>query len=274
MEESLTYALLNMVMFLAVLGVVAGFLAGLLGIGGGAVLVPGLYFVFHTLGYPSALLMHLSIATSLSIIVPTGLSSARAHWKRGAVDFELVKLIGSGVIIGSFLGGFCAAFLSAFFLKLMFSVVIGALAILMFADPARVPLFSDVPGFPVPFFAGNFIGGVSSLIGIGGSTLSVPFMVLCKVPMPRAVGTASALGVLVSVPAVFGYVISGLGVVGRPELSIGFVSLPAFVVITTLSVLCAPLGACVAHRIPHKILRIGFAAFMVLVSLKMGMSLF
>lgn len=251
------------------LGAFAGFLAGLLGIGGGVVLVPGLYAIFTLLGFQSDYLMHVAVGTSLAIIVPTGFSSARSHWKKGAVDMNLVRQIGIGIFIGVVIGMVVIGRLSSENLKMIFASAILILAMIMVFNPARFQIVDRVPGQPWSGLAGVVIGGISSLIGIGGATMSVPFMSLCKVPIHRAIGTASALGLVISIPATIGAVIVGWGQdVGLP-LSLGFVSVPAWVCIIPVSVTVAPFGAWAAHKLPVKIMKHGFAVFMVLVSLKM-----
>ena len=251
------------------LGAVAGFLAGLLGIGGGVVLVPGLYAIFSLLGFHSPYLMHIAVGTSLAIIVPTGFSSARSHWKKGAVDLELVRQIGSGIFIGVILGTLVISGLSGDTLKMIFASAILILALIMLFNPARFELVSQMPKQPVPGLAGVVIGGISTLIGIGGATLSVPFMSLCKVPIHRAIGTAAALGLVISVPATLGSILIGWSEPSRLPLSLGFVNVAAWLCIIPVSVMVAPLGAWAAHKVPVKALKRGFAVFMIVVSIKM-----
>jgi len=265
--------IVELLKFLSLLGVAAGFLAGLLGIGGGGVFVPGLFFVFNYLGYSEDVVMHMALGTSLAIIFPTGLISAFSHYKRGGVDIPLVRSIGIVVVSGALLGSYLASYLSGFILALIFTVVVAALTLVMMVNPSKFKLWQGVPGAPWPALAGLGIGNVSSLIGIGGATLTVPFLTLCHIPIARAVGTAAALGVLISLPAALGYALTGLDIAGRPPISMGYISLPALAFTGFFSALTAPLGVCIAHKIPPKILKAGFALFMISVCIKMGTSL-
>ena len=251
------------------LGVIGGFLAGLLGIGGGAVLVPGLYSIFSLTGFQHPNIMHICIGTSLAVIVPTGLSSARAHWKKGAVDISLVRHLGIGVLVGVFIGTALAGFLSGVFLKLIFASAIAVLALIMIVNPSRFTLMDDVPAQPWSGIVGGGIGFVSSLIGIGGATMTVPFLSLSSVPIHKAIGTAAALGLVISVPAMIGFVIIGWGEPGLPIFSLGYVSILAWLCIVPVSVLIAPLGVACSHRIPVPLMKKGFAVFMILVAFKM-----
>lgn len=254
---------------LIALGALSGFLAGLFGVGGGVVLVPGLYALFTLLGFEHEMLMHLCVGTSLAIIVPTGLSAARAHHRRGSVDFDLLKTIGPGIVVGVITGAALAAFLTGDALKLIFALTISALAVLMILDPARFQLVSHMPRQPVPSIAGVIIGHISTLIGIGGATLSVPFMSICHVPIRTAIGTAAALGLFISIPAMIGFVLIGFTEDELPPFSFGFVNGLAWLAIVPSSVLIAPLGARLAHRLPVSLMRKGFAIFMIVVAAKM-----
>ena len=259
---------------LAALGSVAGFLAGLLGIGGGIVLVPGLLFLFSYLGFSSDALIHVCVGTSLALIVPNGLMSARAHWKKAAVDFGLVKQIGVGVLIGVVVGIVVADVLSGEILQMVFACAIVVLAAIMVADPSRFQFSHSMPARPVPTIAGGVIGSISSLIGIGGGTLSVPFMTTCGVAIHRAIGTASALGVVIAVPAALGFVLIGLGEAGRPSFSVGYVNVLAWGLILPTSLLSVRAGVWVAHKAPVDIMRKVFAAFLVVVAVKMWIDVF
>lgn len=271
MDVLLTY--LPVIVMLACLGGVAGFLAGLLGVGGGIVLVPGLYFVFHSLqshmGFDPAYLMHISVGTSLAIIVPTGLSSALSHKRKGSVDFILVRNIGIGVVFGVVLATWIARGLDEAAMKMIFASAILVLAGIMMVNPSRFKLSGHEPKQPFTTIAGGIIGTLSTLIGIGGATLSVPYMSLHGVSMHRAVGTASALGLVIAVPAALGFAFIGWGLDNLPPFSIGYVNVLAWACIIPVSVSVAPLGASVAHRISVKRLKMIFAIFMVLVALNM-----
>lgn len=251
------------------IGLLAGFLAGLLGIGGGVVLVPGLYYSLTALGYDPALMMHVAIGTSLAVIVPTGFSSARAHWQKGAVGMDLVKNIGIGVLLGVVCGTILARFMDGESLKSFFAIVLFILAIVMITNPARYALFDGVPRQPGAGLGGLVIGTISTLMGIGGATISVPFMTLCKTPIHKAIGTASALGMVISVPGTLGFVLIGWGHEGLPPLSFGYVNVVAWALIVPVSVLMAPWGAAAAHKVSVNRLRTVFALFMIFVSVRM-----
>lgn len=275
--------LLPFIFMLLSLGVVAGFLAGLLGVGGGIVLVPGLYYVFMSVqgqtGFDQSLLMHVCVGTSLAIIVPTGFSSALAHHKRGAVDFYLVRAIGAGVILGVIWATYIVRGLEGQVLKMIFASALPLFAALMIFGKrwnkgAHVGEDKGVERANLADRSVGFvIGLLSSLIGIGGATLSVPYMSMRGVAMHRAVGTASALGLVISVPAACGFMLVGLGREGLPIYSVGYVNILAWVCVIPASILIAPLGAKFAHQIAVRPLRIGFACFMVLVSLNMWRSI-
>ncbi len=264
----------SLIFLLLFLGSVAGILAGLLGIGGGIILVPGLYYIFSSMqdeiGIDSAYLMHLSVGTSLAIIVPTGLSSAFAHYKKGGVDFNLVKLIGLGVVIGVIVASLTAKGLSGKSMQMIFATVICVLALIMIAGRS---LFQPKEEYVInklgASIAGVIIGFISTLIGIGGATLSVPYMAMNGVPMRRAIGSASALGLVIAVPAAFGFMIIGWGLEGLPPYSLGYVNFLAWICVIPAGVIAAPFGAKLTHKISVKRMKLVFAIFMILVALNM-----
>lgn len=261
--------LIVLLAFLLCLGGAAGFLAGLLGIGGGLVLVPGLYYGLTALGYPAADMMHVAVGTSLAVIIPTGLSSARAHWKRGAVRMDMVRTIGAGILVGVVLGTVLAAQISGDGLKIFFAMAVSGFAVMMFTDPARFRRSGDGPRPLVAAAGGTVIGTISTLMGVGGATMSVPFMTIWNIPVHKAVGTAAALGLVIAVPAALGFVVIGWGRVPEVPGMIGYVNMLAWLVIVPASVLAAPLGAHVAHSLSLKWLRAVFALFLLLVAARM-----
>jgi len=260
---------LPLILLIVLIGCTAGFLAGMLGVGGGIVLVPGLYYGFGMLGYDTASIMHLAVGTSLAVIIPTGLSSARAHWKRQAVDKSLLMKMGPGIVLGVLAGTCLAGMMSGDALKTVFAVAIIGLAIIMIGNPSQFTFLKAMPPQPVPALSGVVIGTLSTLMGIGGATVSVPFMSLSGVDMRKAVGTASALGLLIAVPGTLGFTILGGGSQDVPPFSIGYVNVLAWLLIVPFSVICAPLGAHLAHGISITKLRRVFAVFMVIVALRM-----
>jgi uncharacterized membrane protein YfcA len=258
-----------LIAFLLSLGALAGFLAGLLGIGGGLVLVPGLYFGLKAMGFDSGALMHVAVGTSLAVIIPTGLSSARAHWKRSAVRLDLVKQIAPGILLGVAGGTFIAHHIEEQGMTMFFACALSALAILMLVNPARFSPLQSTPRQPWMGLSGVVIGVFSSLMGIGGATISVPWMAMCRVPMHTAVGTASALGLVIAIPAAIGFIIIGWNADGLPPYSLGYINFLAWPLIIPASVLAAPWGAKLAHAVSVDRLRKFFAYFLVLVAGKM-----
>lgn len=265
--------LLVLFALLSALGICAGFMAGMLGIGGGIILVPGIYYILSFLGFAQENGMHVAVATSLAVIVPTGLSSARAHWKKKAVEFALVRKIGAGIIGGAIAGSAIADFMDGNTLKGFFASLLMALALVMFFELGKKNMSSKKLGNLHHIIAGFIIGTISTLIGIGGATMSIPYMNLSGVPIRKSVGTASALGVVIAIPASIGLIISGLNEDNLPPFNLGYVNLLAFGSIAVFSVLMAPVGAKIAHVIPVKFLRRIFAVFMVIVSIRMFLEL-
>ncbi len=266
--------IIPLVLLLLSLGAVAGFLAGLLGVGGGIVLVPGLYYIFGSLqsqfGFDPAYLMHMSVATSLAIIVPTGSSSAFAHHKKGGVDFDLVKAIGGGIVIGVIVATWIAKGLDVQTMRMIFATALMIMACIMILGRSRFQAEDgEPPKQPKTSIAGFVIGTISTMIGIGGATLSVPYMSMHGIKMHRAVGTASALGLVISIPATIGFMIIGWSLDNLPPFSLGYVNALAWICIIPVSVMIAPLGAKAAHKISVRRLKITFAIFMIVVALNM-----
>lgn len=269
MELSAFAEHLPTMLFLLATGLLAGFFAGLLGIGGGLVIVPALFYGFDTLGYDSPYLMHAAVGTSLAAILPTGLSSARAHWRRGALRTDIFRAIAPGTLTGAVGGVFVAAAASGDMLQGIFGFAVLLVALLMFVDPRRYQFFDGLPALPWVFITGVMIGILASLMGIAGALLCVPFLVMCRVPMHTAVGTAAAIGLTVSLPAALGFVFTGMGVDTGVPYMLGYVSIPAFFLIVAASVFTAPLGARVAHSLDVNRLRRVFALFMIVIAAKM-----
>ncbi len=259
--------LLSILVFLCC-GAVAGVLAGLLGVGGGIVIVPMLDIVFTSLGYPSTVIHQLALGTSLASIMVTSLSSSRAHAKRGAVHFDILKRITPGILVGTFCGGLIATHMPTLFLRAFFVVFLFCVSAQMLSG-YRPPATREMPGALGTAGAGGVIGLVSSFVGIGGGTLSVPFMTFCNVPMHHAVGTSAAIGFPIAVAGTIGYVTGGWGTPDLPSACLGFVSLPAFAGIACASFCTAPLGARLSHALPTARLKKGFACFLILVALRM-----
>lgn len=254
---------------LMVTGGIAGVLAGLLGVGGGIVIVPVLFLLFDALDIPSQVAMHLAVGTSLSTIIPTSISSARSHHKRGAIDAQLLKTWAPLIFVGALFGGILAKYLSSSFLTLFFGVIAMLVAINM-ALPKKLVLADRLPdGLIARGAVPMGIGTFSSLMGIGGGTLSVPILTAFSFPVHRAVGTAAAFGLVIAIPATAGFIWAGLGEPLRPPYSLGYISVPAAVLLFCVSVFTAPLGSKLAHSLNPERLKQLFALFLFLTSLRM-----
>ncbi|NMM45313.1 sulfite exporter TauE/SafE family protein [Rhodospirillaceae bacterium KN72] len=253
-------------------GAVAGTLAGLLGVGGGIVIVPILVLLFPYFGIPEDIRMHLAVGTSLATIVPTGLSSARSHWRRGGVDPELLKLLGPWVVLGVLIGVVIGARAGGDALRSVFAAVAALVAAQMAFGREGMQIADKLPSWPGRALMGGFIGGFSVVMGIGGGTLGVTSMTLFGVPIRRAVGTAAALGPIIALPGVVGFIIAGLGEPDLPPYSLGYANLVAFAMIVPSTILFAPVGAKLAHTISPKLLRKAFALFLFVTACRMAWS--
>lgn len=261
---------------LLITGVITGYAAGLFGIGGGSIMVPVLYIVFSYLGVPSEIIMHCAVATSSAVIIIGSLRSVRTHHQHGAVDWDLLwpenPLKSWGLWIG--IGALFAAWvlgriLSGDQLSIIFGVVAFVISLQFIFGRPNWKLRDTVPGGIARPIGGGGIGIISSLMGIGGGALSVSLMLMCAVPIKRAIATASGIGAFISVPATIGWVLSGWGVSGRPELSLGYVNLLGFVFISLSLIFVVPLGARATHRMDQNKLRRVFGIFLLLVAINM-----
>ena len=244
---------------LALLGLSTGFLAGLLGIGGGMMMVPFITIILAGRGVGPDLAVKMAIATSMATIIFTSVSSVRAHHKRGAVRWDIVKGLAPGIVLG---GGVASAGVFAALkgstLALFFAAFVGFSATQMYLDRKPKPS-RQMPGTGGQIAAGGVIGFLSGLVGAGGGFVSVPFMVAHNVSILNAVATSAALGFPIALANTVGYVVSGGSVANLPPGSLGYVWLPALAVIASCSVLTAPLGARMAHRLPVAKLKKVFA---------------
>lgn len=250
-------------------GVVSGVAAGLLGIGGGAVIVPALSTALLWMGFDSEVVQHVAVGTSLAIIIPTGIMSARAHQKRGALDMEVFKLWAPFIVAGTFIGGLMAGWYSGDVLRIVFAVmafVIAANIVFSFQTKLMGHLHSSKPTHRGAAFV---VGYLSSLMGIGGGSLTVPTLVAFGQTMHKAVGTSAAIGVAIALSGTLGFLISGWGVSDLPPLSLGYINLVALVLVGAMAAVCAPFGAALAHRMDQKTLKYVFAIFLVAVGLNM-----
>jgi uncharacterized membrane protein YfcA len=262
-----------LVMAFIAAGVGGGLLAGLLGVGGGIVIVPVLFVVFTTLSIDDGIAMKIAVATSLSTIIFTSLSSARSHYKRGATDMALFRAwlipILLGVILGTLTGGLADGRL----LTLVFAIVAVLVAVNMLLRRNAERVSDGFPRAWLKHASGVGVGYVSALMGIGGGTISVPILTAVGYDMRRAVGTSSAIGFLIAIPGTLGYVAAGLGQPGLPPFSLGYLNFAAGLALVPLTMLFAPLGARIAHAVPRSRLQLAFGVFLLLTAARMLYSL-
>jgi uncharacterized membrane protein YfcA len=252
-----------------VTGCVAGILAGLFGIGGGIVIVPVLEAALGFLGVDAAIRMHVAVATSLATIIPTSISSARAHHSRQAVDVDIVKKWAVFVFGGALLGAWIAAQVHSNVLALVFATLAAMMAAKMVFYPKSRNLTGGLPKAAWVYTIPTMIGCFSSMMGIGGGVLSVTTLTIFNVPIHRAVGTAALIGLVIAIPGTLGFIFTGLSDARVPPGSIGYVNLVGFALIAPITVLLAPLGAKIAHRFSEKHLSMLFGTFLVVASVRL-----
>jgi uncharacterized membrane protein YfcA len=249
-------------------GALIGILAGMLGIGGGMTLVPVLAALFDRQHFAPDHIVHLALGTAMASIVFTAASSVREHWRLGGVDAGIVARMAPGMVSGSFLATFAAGWISQRHLALAFVLIVYAGATQMLLNRKPVATRKLPGGLPL-FLAGLVIGTVCGLVSAGGAFLTVPFMLWCGVPLRNAIGTAAALGIPVALIGSVGYLISGWRIAGLPPHSLGFILLPALAGLVCGSMLTAPFGARLAHRLPVLTLKRLFALLLYLLATKM-----
>ncbi len=258
------------------IGAVVGFMAGLLGIGGGMVLVPILLFSFRAqgaaAGFPPEHMMHMALATAMATIPFTSLSSLRAHHARGGVDWTIVLRMLPGLALGAALGTLVAGSVPGRPLAIFFAAFIFYAATSMFFD-LRPKGTYVLPGRAGLAFVGTLVSFLATFLAAGAAFITIPFMLACNVPLKRAVGTASAIGFPLGLAATVGYILAGLEAGPMPPYSLGFVYLPALVMIVLPTVVTAPLGARVSQNMPVKRLRMVFAFTLYLIAIRMIVSL-
>jgi uncharacterized membrane protein YfcA len=249
---------ITLIIGLLVLGAATGFAAGLLGIGGGMLMVPFITMILTAKQFPQEHVVHMAIATSLATIMFTSISSVRAHHKRGAVIWRIAKLLVPGILIGSWIGPWIGAQMNSTALAAFFALFVAFSATQMLID--KKPAASrNLPGAPGMFAAGGVIGVLSGLVGAGGGFISVPFMAWCNVKIRNAVATSAALGFPIALAGTLSNIYYGMHVPDLPSGSLGYIYLPALLVISLASVTTAPLGARTAHNLPVKTLKRIFA---------------
>lgn len=267
-------SVVSLVVGLAAAGAAGGLLAGMLGVGGGIVIVPALFALFTVMELDPGIRMPLAVGTSLSTIIVTATVSARSHRRRGAVDVGLLRSFAPWIVVGVIIGAAVAGFAPADAMLLTFASVAFVVSIHLAFSPRDAALTRQLPMGPVRWLVAVIIGGLSSIMGLGGGTLGVPALTLMSVPVKRAVGTSAAIGLILAVPATLGMMIVGWGDPRLPVGSVGYVNLLGFAVLVPMTSLMAPLGARVAHLMPPMLLRRTFSLFLMITSIRMFMERF
>jgi len=247
-------------------GLIMGFLAGLLGIVGGGIMVPILYELFSAIGVDEAVLMHLCVGTSLAVIMPTSLRSFHSHKARGAVDMDIIRSMALPVVAGVVIGTLVARYSNTTILMVIWAGAATVMSLKMFFGRERWKLGDEIPGNPGRALYGLFIGAISTLMSIGGGAFVTMMMTLYGRPIHQAVGTSSGFGPMIAIPGTLGFIWAGWGVAGVPPGSLGYVSLLSAAIIVPVSVLAAPLGVRMAHGVPRRRLELFFATFLALVA--------
>jgi uncharacterized membrane protein YfcA len=250
------------------LGLFGGFCAGLFGVGGGMVLVPLLFMLFGAQDFPGEHMMHLALGTSMATIALTSISSMRAHHAHGAVRWDIVRNMTPGLLLGTLCGSLFVSGIPTRPLAMIFTTIVFLASAQMILDFKPKP-HRQMPGPPGQFAAGLGIGAISSVVAAGGGFMSIPFMVFCNVVMHRAVGTSSALGFPIAVAGLVGYIVTGWNVATLPPYAFGYVYVPGLAGVVAVSMLVAPTGARLAHRLPVQQLKRTFGVLLALLALKM-----
>jgi uncharacterized membrane protein YfcA len=259
--------MLTLTLYLAT-GIIAGILAGLLGVGGGIIIVPALLWSFNRLDIATDHAMQIAVGTSLATIIVTSVSSLLAHHKRGAILWETVRDLTPGILIGAAFGAMAADYLPTDILQMIFAIFVLLVSLQMTLGKAPAA-HRQLPGNTGMVIAGGGIGSLSAIVGIGGGSLTVPFLAFCNIKMQNAVATSSACGLPIAIAGSIGFVLMGLNESDLPNWSSGYIYWPAFIGITITSAFFAPLGARLAHALPVAILKQVFGLLLSLMGLKM-----
>ena len=254
-------------------GCVSGLISGLFGLGGGVVIVPVLLFVFTAQGVPAEVMVHMAVASSLAVIIITSLSSIRAHWKLGGVLWPVALRLAPGIVVGALLGALIAHWMSGALLQAVFALFLVVVAVRMGLN-LQPPATGGVPGAIGLSAVGTGIGCLSAIVGIGGGTMTVPFLSRCRIAMREAVGTSAVCGLPIAVAGTLGFIITGWGHPQVPAYTSGYVYWPAVAGITAASIVLAPVGARLAHRLPQVLLRRLFAVLLAVVAARLLFGVF
>lgn len=249
-------------------GLLSGLLSGLFGVGGGGIMVPVLYELLGMLEVPTEIRMHMAVGTTFAIIVPTGLRSGLAHYRRGSLDPAILRVLGPAVALGVIVGLVVARFAGDTGMKIVWVFSAVLIALYSFFGNRNWRLGNDMPGLAVQIPVGAAVGLLATLMGVGGAAYLVPFMTLYGRPVHQAIGTSAAISSLIAIPAMAGYIWAGLGASGLPPGSIGYVSLLGAALMIPSSVFAAPFGVRIAHGLTRRQLELGFGTFIALVALR------
>lgn len=254
------------------LGSFVGFMAGLLGIGGGGIMVPVLTSIFLLQGVPVENVMHLALGSSMASIIITSISSLSAHHSKGGVVWNVVKGMVPGIIVGTFAATFLVSHISSIYLALFFSIFMAYVSIQMFLNKKPKPS-RNLTGSTGLLIAGSGIGAISALVSIGGGSLTVPYLTWQNVDIKKAIGTSAAIGLPISIAGTLGYVINGWETYSMGSYTFGFIYIPAVLLISVASFFTAPYGAKLAHRLNVSILKKVFSVLLIILSIKMLISI-
>lgn len=262
--------MIELIAYLAI-GALSGVLAGLFGVGGGAVMVPALMLLFGALGIGGDWMAHLAVGTSLATIIGTGAASTLAHHRRGGVRWDLVWPLAPGIVIGALAGAALAGWIPGLWLQRIFAVFLASVGVrLLMTSTTAVSASHPLPGHAGLVTVGGGIGMLSSLVGIGGGTLTVPFLSRHGLEMRQAVGTSAACGLPIALAGALGFVLTGWGRPGLPAFSTGFVYWPAVLAMLIASMPIAPLGARLAHALPVTLLKRLFGVLLLLIAMRLA----
>ena len=254
--------------FIVLSGIISGYLSGLFGIGGGAVLVPVFYQIFTELGVDIDVRMHVSVGTSLAVIVPTSVRSFLAHKANGKPDLDLLRSWLWTVPLGVALACAIAAIISGESLRVIFAFIALGISVRLLFNREHWRLGDKLPKNPIRNLCGGLMGFLSTFMGIGGGIFNNSFMTLFGRPIHEAIATSSGVGILVSIPGLTGYILAGWGMSGLPPFSVGYVNVPMVLMVIPLTILAAPLGVKTVHKFSHRQIELAFGIFLLLVAFR------
>ncbi len=253
----------------AIIGVFAGVSAGLLGLGGGLVSVPALLYVFKFYGMPDAHLMHIAVSTSLMAIIVTSMSSLMAHHKRGNVDWPLMRQLSIGLIVGAFLGSYFATLFSSELLQRIFAIYALVMSIRIWVSIPELTLSTQLTKQPILFIAGSGFGAISALVGMGGGTMTVPYLLLAGKQIQKAIGTSAACALPIAISGVAGFILFGDKPESESHWQMGYINWQAFIGLISTSIIFAPLGAKWAKQLPVALLEKLFSLVLMAVAISL-----